>query len=124
MAAQKEQKEQTQEIDTPVSPADMQKLWCPDRGTSWLFSVAPGWILGGTISDVHEDRLVVKDSVWLQTVASGSSCFDATLGKVGTAWPVSDGFTIFRAAILMVVPSKSFRTHARQRETGAVKNAK
>jgi hypothetical protein len=104
-----------------------------EPGSTWLFFVPPGWIVGGTVDSIDGDVLHLYDAVHLEGVASGhslmSSISTCTVPKklaeiCPTAWGYPHGFQILLSAALMRVPCRiSLRQLALARDAAALAGA-
>lgn len=103
-------------------------------GETWLFFVPPGWIVGGTISEIKDGVLVLKDAAWLEACASGHALLSAipraTSAKemkaiCPTSWGLPDGFRVRADAALMSAPCMaSLRPLARAEDAAVIKGAR
>ena len=91
----------------------MQKF---ESGTSWVFSVQPGWIVTGEITSIEEDHVVLRNAAWIENVAAGCSALGsialaqtpgAVAKTVTTTWPLPDGTRLNRAAINIATPAST-----------------
>jgi len=107
-------------------------------GSSWTFFVPPGWLFAGTVigsmGSGQDTILVLKDAVYLESVAQGKT----NIGDLAMAMTTSeqleictqsyqlpDGFRIRADAILVASPHKiSVRGLAYRKSIGALKGAK
>lgn len=102
-------------------------------GTTWLFFVPPGWILGGTIRTIEGDYLVLDDAVYLESVASGHALLSSIpkasnpsdLKKIcPMAWGLPNGYLIRHEAILHAAPCNlSLRALAGAEAAAAIEGA-
>ena len=103
-------------------------------GKTYIFSVPPGWLLGGTVADLTvEGEIVLKDAIWIEGInngqsALGSVAFAATAKElnaaVATSHPLPDGFVIRREAALMASPCvRDLTPLSRSGDAQAIKKA-
>jgi len=93
----------------------------------YVLSVPPSWILVGTIADVDDTHVVLRDCAWHELVTQGAHCFGLATDLAATekSWPLPDGTILRRDAILIAVPAAhSFRRLARADEVNAVRGAR
>ena len=101
-------------------------------GATFVFSVPPSWVLGGTVREVHEDVLVLQDGVYFETMKNGASLGDyaaaadnVALGKASDrSWPLVDGFIVRKDCITHAMPCQmSFERLAKAKQIAAIKGA-
>ena len=77
---------------------------------TWLFFVPPGWLIGGTIVELTDTVVVLKNGVYLEMAASGHALFAsvprATTAKAlkaacTTSWGLPEKFIVRREAIFL-----------------------
>jgi hypothetical protein len=102
-------------------------------GSTFVFNIPPGWILGGTIQESTKDEIVVKDAVYIEGIADGHSA----LGSVPSAntpkelkaivtrsYPSRDGMRFRRDAVLISVPcARDLTPLSRAEDASAIKKA-
>jgi hypothetical protein len=103
-------------------------------GTSYVFSIPPSWLIGGTVTEIDGDHILISDAVYLESVNSGYSLIGSTaLAKnaqelssiVAASWPLSDGTILHVDGILMAVPAVSnFRSLARAADADLIKKTR
>ena len=85
-----------------------------ETGGHYLFNVAPGWTIGGTVSKVGPGSVTITGAAYMESVNVKHSCFDVCfagsveeqLKCVKQFYLIPDGHQINGDAILQVTPSK------------------
>lgn len=86
-----------------------------DVGTTWVFFVPPGWLVGGTVIAHDDGDLVLAGVVYFEGAVQGYSVIgdvgkgttpDQQRQACGSHWGLPDTTRIRRDAILMGVPCK------------------
>lgn len=84
-------------------------------GSSYVFFVQPGWLLMGTVAELTDTHVALRDAVYLDGVTSGSSnvshvplaeTAEALRRAVSRSFPLPDGTTLSREGILIRFPAK------------------
>jgi hypothetical protein len=84
-------------------------------GTTWVMFVAPGWIIGGTVTEDLGDEIVLKDALYFESVGRGRSAFEIATADNMTQqltvsksrYPFIDGHRVSKAMIGMSSPCAS-----------------
>jgi len=102
-------------------------------GQTYVFSVPPGWVLGGTVFEVFEDFIVLQDAVYFEGIKDGASAMGSyptatTVAELEKAsarnWPLADGYLLNVGFISHASPAKmSFERVAKRDKVNALKGA-
>lgn len=83
-----------------------------EKDSHYVMFIPPSWIVCGTVDEVGDDHLLLKDAVWNETVKEGAGVFDLChkLDTSERAWPLPDGTVVSKRDVLMAAPAEnSFR---------------
>jgi hypothetical protein len=103
-------------------------------GKTYLFSVPPGWLIAGTVSDVQSGVIYIDDGCYVESAGSSQSTVSgiplATTPEMmnaacSRAWPLIDGYSLLENAVLMAFPCKrDVKPLARANDAATIKGVK
>lgn len=82
-------------------------------GKTYVFFVPPGWILGGTISEIDAKTVTLVDACYLENAGEGQTLIGSVAAATTpaqltaacpTSWPIPDGTMLPIEPLLIRVP--------------------
>ncbi len=102
-------------------------------GKTYTMNVPPSWILVGTVMDIDDTHIYIKDGVYVESIGDGHSALGsiplATDAKglkdaVTKSYPIKDGFGMRKDAVLIHIENERDVTPlSRSGEATAIKRA-
>lgn len=103
------------------------------KGETYVINVPPSWILAGTAMEVTDTHMILKDSVYIESIGDGHSALGSVPRAKSAAelkaaairsYPIPDGMAVRLDAILISVPcARDMTPLSRAGEAEAIKKA-